>query len=117
MPRYLSRHRQELIKSFMKLGKDKSVGGPSRLAANIWAAYLDQIAPESALPQVQRNGNILDTKPPVVDLPAPEPVEDRGAQLLKEFQQKTYGGGHSERANTDTTTSTATTNAGASPAS
>lgn len=115
MPRYLSRYRQELIKSFMKLGKDKSVGGPSRLAANIWAAYLDQLAPESALPQVQRNGNILDTKPPVVDLPAPEPVEDRGAQLLKEFQNQVYGGGHNERAST--TTSTATANAGASPAS
>jgi hypothetical protein len=115
MPRYVSRHRQELIKSFMKLGKDKSVGGPSRLAANIWAAYLDELAPESALPQVQKNGNIPDTKPPApVEVPAPEPVEDRGAQLLKEFQNQVYGGGHNERANAATT---AYENAGASPAS
>jgi hypothetical protein len=101
----------------MKLGKDKSVGGPSRLAANIWAAYLDELAPESALPQVQRNGNIPDTKPPApIEVPAPEPVvEDRGAQLLKEFQNQIYGGVKNERANTNPS-ATATGNESQHPA-
>jgi hypothetical protein len=103
MPKYTSRHRQELIGSFLKLGNDKkNAGGPSRLAALIWATYLDGMVDGSALPQVQKNGNIPDTKPPEVpEAPVPEPAEDYSR--LREFQKQIYGGETHGTADTGTT--------------
>ena len=114
MPRYIPRYRQKLIYQFMKLGRDKNAGGPTKLAANIWGAFLDGLIPESALPQFQKNGNIPDIKPPAAPAPEPPPAPVEDYARLREFQEQIYGGGHNERANTGTTSAATDTTGDAS---